>query len=34
MTALAGGLAASPVPVSAGEDMLQARITVGFGIAP
>jgi len=32
MAAMRGGLAAAPVPISAGEDTLQARITVGFDI--
>jgi len=32
MAAMRGGLAAAPVPISAGEDTLRARITVGFDI--
>jgi uncharacterized protein YggE len=32
MAAMRGGIAAASVPISAGEDTLQARITVGFEI--
>jgi uncharacterized protein YggE len=34
MGGMRASVAASPVSISAGEDTLEARITVGFGIAP